>query len=237
MARISTYPLDTNLVGTDYWIGSDANSSYATKNFTIASVAEYMNREATQQQSIRFAYSNTVPVAAGSLSFDPQGADTVLFSGITTFKLSKYNLVEINTNISGFYQTALIGADILITQSDDPAIWGVFTWNSATVDGSGNFYNVGLTHKNSQNGLTVNKDYFISLLTYPGTSDANYVYTLSGATSYTVTHGLNKFPSVTVFNGTQAVPGVEVYCDVSFVDANIVTLTFVNTFTGVVTFN
>ena len=75
------------------------------------------------------------------------------------------------------------------------------------------------------------------MLTYPGTSDANYVYTLSGATSYTVTHGLNKFPSVTVFNGTQAVPGVEVYCDVSFVDANIVTLTFVNTFTGVVTFN
>ena len=225
MARISTYPLDTNLIGTDYWIGSDANSSYATKNFTIASVAEYMNREATQQQSIRFVYTNTVPVAAGSLSFAIQGADTVPFSGITTFKLSKYNLIELTTNVSGFYETALIGADILITQSDDPAIWGVFTWNSAAVDGSGNFYDIGLTHKNSQNGLTVNKDYFISLLTYPGTS------------IYTVTHGLNKFPSVTVFSGTTLLPGVEVYCDVNFVNKNIVTLTFVNTFTGVVTFN
>ena len=33
MARISTYPLDTHLVGSDYWIGSDADSNYATKNF------------------------------------------------------------------------------------------------------------------------------------------------------------------------------------------------------------
>ena len=240
MARISTYPLDTNLVGTDYWIGSDANSSYATKNFTIASVAEYMNREATQEQAIRFIYTNTVPVAAGSLSFATPGADTVLFSSIGTFRLSQYNLTELTTNISGFYETALIGADVLITQCDDVSKWGVFTWNSATQvppPGDTNFYDIGLTHKNSQNGLTVNKDYFISLLTYPGTSDANFVYTLSGATTYTVTHGLNKFPSVTVFNGTTSVPGVEVYCDVSFVSENIVTLTFVNTFTGVVTFN
>ena len=38
MARISTYPLDTHLVGSDYWIGSDADSNYATKNFTIDSL-------------------------------------------------------------------------------------------------------------------------------------------------------------------------------------------------------
>ena len=54
MAKISTYPLDTNLVGTDYWIGSDANSNYATKNFTIDSVAEYMNRGSLQHTLSRF---------------------------------------------------------------------------------------------------------------------------------------------------------------------------------------
>jgi len=241
MARISTYPLDTKLVGSDYWIGSDANSSYATKNFTIASVAEFMNREATQQQSIRFKYTNLVPIEAGSLSFDPQGADTVAFSGITGFKLSKYNLIELTTDISGFYQTALAGADVLITQCDDVSKWGVFTWNSAAVDGSGNFYDIGLTHKNSQNGLTVNKDYFISLLTYPGTSDAEFNYTLSGNNTYTVNHNLDKFPSVTVFNGTTSVPGIIVYCDVSYVNENSITLTFAQPaspgFTGVVTCN
>ena len=59
MARISTYPLDTKLVGSDKWIGSDADSSFATKNFTLESVAEFMNREAVQSQALRFIYTNT----------------------------------------------------------------------------------------------------------------------------------------------------------------------------------
>ena len=74
MARISTYPLDTNLVGSDYLIGSDADSNYATKNFTIDSVVEYMNRVATQQQDLRFKYTNTIPYTDGSF----YGADVLL---------------------------------------------------------------------------------------------------------------------------------------------------------------
>ena len=241
MARISTYPLDTKLVGSDYWIGSDANSSFATKNFTIESVAKFMNREAVQSQAIRFVYTNTVPVQDGSLSFDPQGNDNVSFSGITGFKISKYALVEPTTDISGYYETGLLGADVLVTQCDDISKWAIFTWNTATVDASGNFYDIAVTHKNSQNGLTANKDYFISLLSIPGTSDANFTFALTGSNQYTVVHGLNKIPSVTVLTGTIASPGVEIFCDVDFVDNNQVTLTFAQPanpgFTGVVTFN
>ena len=241
MARISTYPLDTKLVGTDKWIGSDADSNFATKNFTIDSVAEYMNREAVQQQAMRFVYTNVAPPQAGSISFEPQGTDNVAFNGITGFVLSKFQLIGLTTDISGYYQTALVGAEVLITQCDDISKWAVFTWNTANVDATGNFYNVTVTHKASQNGLTANKDYFISLLTYPGTTDANFVVNLSGSNQYTVTHGLNKFPSVTVFTGTQASPGDEVFCDVDFVDNTKVTLTFAQPaspgFTGVVTFN
>ena len=79
------------------------------------------------------------------------------------------------------------------------------------------------------------------MLTYPGTSDANYTFSLSGSNQYTVTHGLNKLPSVTVLSGTVANPGDEVFCDVDFVDNTQVTLTFAQPanpgFTGVVTFN
>ncbi len=241
MARISTYPLDTKLVGSDYWIGSDANSSYATKNFTIEAVAEFMNREAAESQAIRCIYTNTVPLISGSLSFTPQGADSVAFSGITGFKLSKYGLVGPTTDISGYYQTGLLGSQVLITQCDDLSKWGVFVWDSAVVDsGDANFYNIIVTHKSSQNGLTANKDYFISLLTRPGESDLTKAVDLDtvGATTYTVTHGLNKFPSVSVFTGTQSAPGPEVFCDVSYDSLNVVTLTFANAFAnGVVTFN
>ena len=44
MARISTYPNDTYVTGIDKWIGSDANNSNITKNFTADAVASYYNR-------------------------------------------------------------------------------------------------------------------------------------------------------------------------------------------------
>ena len=79
------------------------------------------------------------------------------------------------------------------------------------------------------------------MLSIPGTSDANFTFALTGSNQYTVVHGLNKIPSVTVLTGTIASPGVEIFCDVDFVDNNQVTLTFAQPanpgFTGVVTFN
>ena len=44
MARISTYPNDTYVIGIDKWIGSDANNNNITKNFTADAVASYYNR-------------------------------------------------------------------------------------------------------------------------------------------------------------------------------------------------
>ena len=79
------------------------------------------------------------------------------------------------------------------------------------------------------------------MLTYPGAEDANYLFTLSGNNTYTVTHGLDKFPSVSVFLGTEGSPGAEVYCDVTYNNTTQVTLTFAQPaspgFTGVATFN
>ena len=46
MARISTYALDSDLVGGDKWIGTSANSlvSNATKNFSLTAVARFLNK-------------------------------------------------------------------------------------------------------------------------------------------------------------------------------------------------
>ena len=208
MARISTYPLDTELVGSDYWLGSDANSNYATKNFSIDSVAEYMNRVATQTQALRFKYTNIV--------------------------LSKNELTNLSTDISAFYTAPLAGSDVLITQCDDVSIWGVFTWESSTQIGTSNFYTINVTYKSGNNGLIANKDYFISLLTYAGTNDANVKYELTpGATEFTIQHNLNKFCSVTVTSdnaGNQ--PGNQVFCDVEWIDENNVKLSSGAVFTG-----
>ncbi len=60
-------------------------------------------------------------------------------------------------------------------------------------------------------------------------SDKTYVHTqISAASTWTVVHNLNKFPSVTVVDsGDTAVIG-----DVTYVDVNTLTLDFTTTFGG-----
>ena len=231
MARISTYPLDTKLVGSDYWIGSDANSNLATKNFSIDSVVEYMNREATQQQALRFKYTNTIPYTDGSFyGADALLAPTVQFDTITGFTVSKFELTNLGIDISSFYANPLGGSEVLLTQCDDVSRWAVFAWVSSTQNATNtNFYDIVVTYKAGSNGLIANKDYFISLLTYAGANDANFVYTLDGSTnSYQINHNLNKYPSVTIFNTNN----FQVETQIVFNSLNQATLTFSQTFEG-----
>lgn len=46
MARISTYPNDTNITGGDKLIGTDVNNSDATKNFTVSDLSSYIVSQA-----------------------------------------------------------------------------------------------------------------------------------------------------------------------------------------------
>ena len=237
MAKISTYPLDTHLIGTDYWIGSDANSNYATKNFTIDSVAEYMNRVATQQQALRFKYLNTIPYTDGSFygADGATAAPNVAYNSITGFTLNKFELTNLGIDISSFYSNPLGGSEVLITQCDDVSRWAVFSWISSTQNAQNNsFYDIVVAYKGGNNGLIANKDYFISLLTYAGANDANFLYTLDGSTNvYTIDHNLNKYPAVTIFDANNA----EVETQIVFNTLNRATLTFSLPFTGKASFN
>ena len=237
MAKISTYPLDTHLIGSDYWIGSDADSNYATKNFTIDSVAEYMNRVATQQQALRFKYLNTVPYTDGSFygADGATAAPNVAYNSITGFTLNKFELTNLGIDISSFYSNPLGGSEVLITQCDDVSRWAVFSWISSTQNAQNNsFYDIVVAYKGGNNGLIANKDYFISLLTYAGANDANFLYTLDGSTNvYAIDHNLNKYPAVTIFDANNA----EVETQIVFNTLNRATLTFSLPFTGKASFN
>ena len=56
MARISTYPNDTDVVGGDKWIGSDSQNHFQTKNFTAQSVANFINKTAAESQLLRYQW-------------------------------------------------------------------------------------------------------------------------------------------------------------------------------------
>lgn len=43
MAKISSYPLDSNISSSDMLIGTDADSNNATKNFSVGDLTDYLN--------------------------------------------------------------------------------------------------------------------------------------------------------------------------------------------------
>jgi|TARA_R110002020_G_scaffold39483_1_gene117362 hypothetical protein len=248
MAKIATYVNDTDVVGADKWIGSDSQNLWKTKNFTADSVAEYMNRIATQSQCLRYIYS-TAPTAGlvrptSSISFVAGGAYTVPLNNITTILLSKkaLNVGDSKIDVSAWYTAPLKGSDVLLTQCNDLTVWAVYSWTNSVQNGSEpNFYDISLTYKAGNGSLTEDEDYFISLLTYDtaSTNDKYFTAVLNGnASTYTISHNLNKYCSVTVTEKDGANdPTDEIKCAVVYLNLNQVRIDFETLFNGVIMCN
>tara|TARA_R100000988_G_C4006730_1_gene173180 strand:- start:1300 stop:2022 length:723 start_codon:yes stop_codon:yes gene_type:complete len=240
MAKISTYAISTPVVDDDKWIGTDASALKETKNFTARDVAEYLNDfDKVESDSLRYEYQNweTGDVRkAGSISFSTSNAGSVAFSTITAFMLSKYTkaLVDVNS----FYTNPLVNSQVLISQSKNTSIFGIYTWNSAVQNGAEiNFWDIGVTYVTGNGSLETNEDYFISLLQYNVSAsggDKNYTEVFGAPlTTWTVNHNLNKKPAVSCIDTS----GNEVYGLVDYINNNQVTITFSAATGGTVTCN
>lgn len=239
MSKIATYINDDNVVGADKWIGSDSQNQFQTKNFTAEKVAEYLNREAIQSQLLRYKYLNEGPRTSGSISFSTFVATPVNLSTITSLRISESTIQNPNLDVSSFYTSPLITSSILLTECDDISTWAIYTWDSSVQnDAEPFFYDIGLTYKNGQGSLNKNKEYFISLLSFGNSSDGdkNFVAVLDGtASSYLVTHNLNKFPAVSIVDNQVGENAVN--ASVVYVNRNQVRLIFNGDFTGQAFFN
>jgi|TARA_R110000744_G_scaffold65192_1_gene133938 hypothetical protein len=241
MAKISSYPIQSVIIGSDRWIGTDTLNSGSTKNFTADDVAVFLNTyNKIEVNALRYRYQNwkTGEVRNnGTISFSVSDSGNVSFSNINTFMLSKF-MLESSVDVSSYYTVPLINSTVLISQTDNPNNFGIYNWDSSAKDSpETNFYNIGLTLTASSGSLTNNKDYFISLLTYgpgAGGGDKNYVFSQDVALNpWIVTHGLNKYPSVSVVSSTNEI----VYGDVQYNSLNQVTITFNGAQTGKAYFN
>ena len=95
-------------------------------------------------------------------------------------------------------------------------------------------YQVGLTFKSGGGSLIADEDYFISLLTNDA-AKANFTFNLNGnSLTYLITHNMNKFPSVSVF---EAGTSNQVYGNVTYNNLNQCTISFSSLVTGTATFN
>ncbi len=234
MARISTYALDENIEGSDKWIGTDASSNNATKNFSVDKVIEYINNNNTiETDSLRYKYQyweEGIIRKPGTFSFGTQpSGTTTLFSNITGFLLSQFELKS-KISISNYYTDPLEGSYVLISQTDNKNNWGIYLWESSTQDVQyPGFYDIVLSLFKSNGSVTKNKDYFISIIQLNDLTDKSFVFTQGvPSTTWNVPHNLSKFPSVSIVNNNNVlINGL-----ITYIDDNNLTCEFSAAFAG-----
>ena len=87
MSRISTYPIQSIIVGSDKVIGTDVLNNGATKNFTFDEIAVFLNtNNKIEANALRYQYQNwktTEQRKSGTISFSASDAGTPPFSSLT----------------------------------------------------------------------------------------------------------------------------------------------------------
>ena len=225
MARISSYPVDQNIVGQDKLLGTD-NAGLITKNYTLDGIAGWMNANGSLQIVGQSNYSFNVAGETVGIISGP--APNATFASITTMTFSK-------TSTSGNnvidYLLTLVGRDVILARLDNLNNFGVYKLVSLVVDaGDANYYNATFTVITANGNITSNKYYGFAI--YPEvstTGDLNFTFTQgTPATTWTITHNLGKFPSVSVVDSADT----QVYGDVEYIDDNSLRVTFSAAFGG-----
>jgi len=155
------------------------------------------------------------------LKTTPLGDDRMIISDMADDARTKQlKLTDLKTLINTTYTLTATDAntgtqggevDLKLTDSD-----GVV--NNIKLKGKGNFIDISQTVTNQVDFEVVNIP-----------TDANFIFTQSiPSATWTITHNLNKFPSVSVVDTANQL----MYGDTEYIDKNKLTITFSATFSG-----
>ena len=231
MARISTYAIDNNIDGQDKVLGSNSEG-FITKNYTFDGIVAWFNSTgavAINGQNNYFFQSESADTGRlqGTISFDLFGGVGTLFADITTFKLAEEALAGYTLED---WLPVLVGSETMIAQLDNLNNFGIYKVTSIERDlVETTFFNVILEYIEGHGSLELDKFYGMSLHASDNYADKSYVFVQSvPSASWTVTHNLNKFPSVSVVDTANT----QVFTIAEYIDTNTLILTFSAAFAG-----
>ena len=223
MARISSYPTDQNIVGSDKVIGTD-NAGLITKNYTLDGISNWMNASGSVAIAGQNNYSfNVTGATSGTISGVTPNTP---FANITALTFSKTSAA--GTDVINYLST-LVGRSVLLARLDNLNNFGVYTLQSLVVDaGNADLYNASFTPITANGNITADKYYGFAV--YPELSaDKHFTFTQStAADTWNITHNLGKFPSVSVVDSGNTI----VYGNIDYIDNNSLTITFSAAFGG-----
>ena len=222
MARISSYPQDITVQDTDAWIGSDSITR-STKQYTAAAVAKYLNIKGKISISAQMVFKYELNGASAGDFTGP--ADGSALTAITTMQLSTVD--SSGQDVITFIEY-LVGNNILISEQNDISKFGHFTVNSYTVSAAG-FYTLNLTNIGGNGNLTDKLFYDFAAFTLSSQGSPTVEFNqVVPATTWTITHNLGKFPSITVIDSGNTVVNGEY----TYIDNNKIVLEFSAAFAG-----
>lgn len=228
MARISSYINDTQVVGADSVIGTDA-SGQGTKNFRIEDIGGYFSKSGgvAVGRQIPFVFYSSWPTGqrpSGSITYATQTVSP--FSSTTELIISK--TTSGGKTIADFVSYAT-GNVIYIFSADDPNVFGEFklvsmnTWTTDT-----NFYRAVVQFIAGYGSLTHEETVGFAVESKQG-GDKNFTFIQStSAAVWTITHNLGKRPSISVVDSA----GTNVVGAVNHTSNNELTITFSSAFKG-----
>lgn len=228
MARISSYTNDTQVVGTDKVIGTDA-SGQGTKNFRVQDIGGYFSKSGgvAVGRQIPFVFYSSWPIGqrpSGSITYATQTVSP--FSSTTELIISK--TTSGGKTIADFVSYAT-GNIIYIFSADDPNVFGEFklvSMNTWTTDA--NFYRAVVQFIAGYGSLSHEETVGFAVESKQG-GDKNFTFIQStSAAVWTITHNLGKRPSISVVDSA----GSNVVGEVNYTSNNELTITFSSAFKG-----
>lgn len=233
MTKISIYNIDEAVTLSDKWIGSDGNAQNRTKNFSPQKLIDFFNESGmlgvVNQVSFKYYddYLDARPIGSITTEYD-----FAPMSSLVTVKVSERNS---GTRYIADILNTFVGNTIMIANLADPNTFGIYKLTDIEQDLiETTFYNLSLELVEA-NGILVNTNIY-GITTIPNNKelDKNFVHVQgSAASQWSITHNLNKYPSVSVVDsGNNTVIG-----DVEYASLNSVTIRFSASFSGKAFFN
>lgn len=243
MAIIYSYPKNTDILSTDIVVGTstkmvNGRRKNITKNFEIGAIATFFNENSSiaiaGQNNFFFQNILATGRKPGSISFVSGGGSGTPFSNITILRISKR--ATSGNDVSSYIST-LVSQAIIITQTDDLNMFGIYKCISiSAVPGSLDFLDLQLEAVNANGNIL--EDEFYAVAVYPGfvnphidpdDGDKTFVYTQAvPSILWTIEHNLDKYPSVSVVN----INNVTMYGQVTYIDENNLQIEFSAGFSG-----
>ena len=232
MGRISNFVLDTSVESSDKMLGS--NSGGATRNFRVSDIADFLANTNATGASGQVVYSFESSLGQKSNgSFVGTFSSGLGFSQLTSIKASKFP--NGSTDTAANYLLTLVDKNIIIGDIKNINNFGTYAVTAVTQDSNAtDYYDIALTPV-SGNGSLVDEQFY-SIILYAGASgDKSFTYTQGAASdTWTINHGLNKKPSVTV---TTAATNAVVIGEVTYTNNNTLVISFEAAFDGIAYLN